>query len=67
MNQGYLFLDLDELYTEGYYYTAFDVGGAGHSILIEEKDKDQFLDSFAAEWRRRTEKLLKAQSSPFIS
>lgn len=48
-------LDLDELYTEGYYYTDYDIGGAGHSITIESKDKEAFLDAFAAEWRKRAE------------
>ena len=48
----YLFLDLDEFYTQGYYYTQFDIGGAGHSILIEAENRIAFLDAFADEWRK---------------
>lgn len=51
-------LDLDELYTEGYYYTEFDIGGAGHSITIKASDKEAFLDAFVAEWRKRVERML---------
>jgi hypothetical protein len=53
-------LDLDELYTDGYYYTRYDIGGEGHAIVIEEKDKDAFLDEFALIWRKKTEKLLRS-------
>ena len=51
-------IDLDELYTEGYYYTEYDIGGEGHGITIEEHDKEAFLDAFAAEWRKRAERAL---------
>ena len=53
-----LHLDLDELYSTGYYYTRFDIGGAGHSIDIEPGDREEFLDAFAAEWRKRADAAL---------
>ena len=52
-------LNLDELYDEGYYYTEYNIGGSGHSILINDKDKEVFLDAFATEWRKNAENLLK--------
>ena len=52
-------LDLDSLYEDGYFYTAFDVGGEGHAITIDTDNKEKFLDTFALELRRRAEKLLK--------
>lgn len=58
MTASELRLDLDALYTEGYYYTDYDIGGAGHSITIKREDKEAFLDAFAAEWRKRAEALL---------
>ena len=54
-----LYLDLDALYTDGYYYTEYDVGGAGHNIQIRAEDKEDFLDAFAKEWRNRAEAMLK--------
>jgi hypothetical protein len=53
-----LILDLDTLYQDGYYYTDFDIGGEGHNIIILEKDREDFLDAFAIEWRKRAEQLL---------
>ena len=53
-----LCLDLDILYQDGYYYTEYDVGGAGHKIYIEPENKELFLDAFAAQWRKRAENLL---------
>ena len=58
MAQHLLFLDLDELYTTGYFYTQFDIGGGGHSILIKPEDKEAFLDAFSGEWRKRVEEAL---------
>jgi len=55
---GKLRLDLDDLYTDGYYYTSFDVGGGGHSIVIEAKDRDAFLDEFARIWREKAAEAL---------
>lgn len=54
----YLRLNLDELYTDGYYYTDYDIGGSGHSITINAKDKEQFLDEFVAVWRNKAEEML---------
>lgn len=53
-----LHLGLDELYMDGYYYTHLDIGGGGHSITIEAKDKEEFLDEFARIWREKAEKRL---------
>ena len=46
-------LDLDELYTAGYFHSEYDLSGAGHSRLILAKDKEAFLNEHAAEFRRR--------------
>ena len=54
-----LVLDLDEMYTEGFYYTEYDIGGSGHSITIKKEDKEKFLDAFAAEWRKRASESLR--------
>ena len=53
-------LNLDEFYEcEGdYYYTEYDIGGRGHSIVIKNEDKEKFLDAFALEWRKKAEKYL---------
>jgi len=61
MNEGNdhkdeLFLCLDSMFEDGYYYTKFDIGGSGHSITIKKADKEAFLDAFAKEWRERAEK-----------
>jgi len=53
-----LTLDLDSLYQDGYYYTEFDIGGAGHSITIKAENKEKFLDAFAKEWRKKAEDVL---------
>ena len=53
-----LFLNLDDLHSEGYIYTEFDVGDSGHSITINSKDKEKFLDAFAEEWRKKAEEQL---------
>jgi len=59
----YLTLDLDSLYGEGYYYTDYDIGGSGHSITINEEDKEAFLDQFASIWRERAENFLEKSES----
>jgi hypothetical protein len=51
-------LDLDYLHEDGYFYTDYDIGGAGHSITIKAEDKEAFLDAWAKEWRNRAEKML---------
>lgn len=51
-------LDLDGLYEDGYYYTAYDIGGEGHAIIIEPENREKFLDAFAAEWRKRADEAL---------
>lgn len=53
-----LVLELDYLHEQGHIYTDFDVGGEGHRIIIEEKDKNEFLDAWAKEWRNRAEDML---------
>jgi len=58
MPRKLLRLDLDELYTQGYYHTEFDISGGGHGIVIEARDKKAFLDEFAAQWRKNAEELL---------
>jgi len=54
----YLTLELDYLFQGEYYYTDYDLGGSGHSITINVKDKEKFLDQFAAIWRERAEEFL---------
>ena len=51
-------LNLDSLYEDGYYSTDYDIGGCGHKIVINEDDKEVFLNAFAKEWRDRAELLL---------
>ena len=51
-------LNLDALYEDGYYYTDFDIGGAGHSITINAENKEDFLDAFAKEWRKQAKSML---------
>jgi len=51
-------LNLDSLWEEGYFYTTFDVGGDGHAVTIDTDRKEDFLDAFAAEFRKRAESLL---------
>lgn len=53
-----LYLDLDSYSEEGYFYTNYDIGGAGHSITIKTEDKEKFLDAWAKEHRNRAEQLL---------
>jgi len=53
-----LYLNLDSYSEEGYFYTKYDIGGAGHSITIKEEDKEKFLDAFAKESRDRAEAML---------
>jgi len=54
-----LTLDLDNLTSEGYFYTEYDIGGSGHSITIKAEDKEKFLDAFAKEWRERADEFLR--------
>ena len=63
----YLHLDLDALYTDGYFYTEYDIGGAGHSITIKAEDKERFLDAFATEIRYRVSNMLIGKNSEYIS
>jgi len=53
-----LTLNLDSLWEDSYIYTEYDIGGNGHSITINEEDKEAFLDAFAQEWRNRAEEAL---------
>jgi len=53
-----LFLDLDALCEDGYFYTRYDIGGAGHSITIKAKNKEKFLDAYAKECRKRAAEAL---------
>jgi len=53
-----LSLNLDSLWEDPYIYTEYDIGGAGHSVTINEEDKEKFLNAFAKEWRDRAEQAL---------
>lgn len=53
-----LTLNLDSLWEDEYIYTDYDIGGSGHSITINEEDKEAFLNTFAKEWRDRAEQAL---------
>ena len=58
MARNFLHLDLDDLYTSGYFHTDYDIGGSGHHIIIKAEDEEKFLDAFAAEFRSRQKKRL---------
>ena len=51
-------LSLDSLWEDAFFYTDYDIDDAGHSITIETDKKEDFLDAFAAEFRKRAEALL---------
>lgn len=53
-----LVLDLDAFSCNGYVYTKYDLGGEGHRIIINEKNKEKFLDAFAKEYREMAEEAL---------
>ncbi len=53
-----LSLDLDELYTDGYFSSMFDISGAGHSRVILVKDKEAFLNEQANKFRASMENFL---------
>lgn len=59
IDKSTLRLDLDSLFESGYFYTEFDVGDEGHFITINTDNKEEFLDTFAAEFRERAKNLLK--------
>lgn len=52
-------LSLESMFQDDYYYTDYDIGDSEYEIIIEEQDKEAFLDAFAAEWRHRAEIYLK--------
>ena len=56
-----LTLNLDSLWEDGYIYTDYDIGVSGHSVTINEEDKEAFLDAFAKEWRDRAEESLREE------
>ena len=59
----YLSLDLDEVVAEAEYFcTEYDAGGEAHRIVIEEIDRERFLNAWAKEWRRRAEEALQNES-----
>lgn len=58
IDEDKLRLDLDSLYEGGYFYTGYDIGGDGHAITINASNKEEFLDAFTREFRRRAEELL---------
>ena len=58
IDKNTLRLDLDSLYGDGYFYTGYDIGGEGHAVTINASNKEEFLDAFAKEFRRRAEELL---------
>ncbi len=53
-----LCLNLDSYSEDGYFYTEYDIGGAGHSITIKAEDKEKFLDAWAKEHREKAEQML---------
>jgi hypothetical protein len=55
-------LNLDSIWESEYFYTEFDLGYSGHKIVINENDKENFLDAWASEWRKRAEEYLKNQN-----
>lgn len=53
-------LDLDELYTDGYFYSEdLDICGGAHSQTILAKDREAFLNDFAAQFRAKVAEFLK--------
>lgn len=58
IDKNTLRLDLDSLWEQEFFYTDFDVGGEGHAVTIDTDRKEDFLDAFAAEFRKRAESLL---------
>lgn len=52
-------LDLDELYTDGYMYSDYDISGAGHGQVIMATDQEAFLDEYAAMFRSKVKAFLK--------
>ncbi len=67
MPRKYLHLDLDDLYTSGYFHTKYDIGGSGHHVIIKAEDEEKFLDAFVAEFRKRAQEALVAKSSEYLS
>jgi len=63
----YIHLSLDDLYTDGYFYTDYDIGGDGHWIIIKAADREKFLDAFAAEFRARAEAKLVGKNTEYLS
>lgn len=59
-NEKKLRLDLDSFMEEGYdgIYTEYDIGGEGHYITIESKDKKKFLDAFGKAFSDRAKDML---------
>ena len=51
-------LSLDSMFQSEYYYTDYDTEGYRHSIIINESDREAFLDAFATEWRKRADEML---------
>ncbi len=52
-------LDLDSMSEESYFYTEFDIGKEGHTITIDGKNKEKFLDEYAKVWRDEQKKIWK--------
>jgi len=48
-------LDLDSFFGGDYFYTEYDIGCEGHSIIIKKKDKDVFIEAFLKELKERLE------------
>jgi hypothetical protein len=46
------------MFGDSYFYTDYDIGDSGHSITINESDREAFLDAFSVEWRKRADDLL---------
>ena len=51
-------LSLDGLYDDGFPSSKSDIGGRGHYINIEIKDREAFLDEMAANYRENIDESL---------
>jgi len=63
----YIHLSLDDLFSDGYFHTDYDIGGAGHWVIIKAEDRDKFVDAFCAEFRKRVEAKLIGKNSEYLS
>jgi len=52
-------IDLDGFWGGDYFYTEFDIGGQGHFIIIDAKNKEAFIAAFMKEVESRLRGCLK--------